>query len=130
LREPSRSRELPFWAVTPVYTPAARSNNINWKLRYFDTEGVEIGWVTADPYDYAITHPDGEKAWSFLLVPWSVYEEPVKASAHYEQTPEGLMMSDVQNYLDLNPKEHLEFIEEETTPRDEIGSTTLIETDD
>jgi hypothetical protein len=33
---------------------------MTWTVRASDSDGIEIGWVTIDPYEYAITHPDGK----------------------------------------------------------------------
>lgn len=31
---------------------------MTWTLRFYDGDGTEIGWVTADPWTVQITHPD------------------------------------------------------------------------
>lgn len=30
---------------------------MTWTLRFYDSVGVEIGWVQTDPWQYKITHP-------------------------------------------------------------------------
>lgn len=34
-------------------------SSVTWTLRVYNGTDEEIGWVTADPYEYEITHPDG-----------------------------------------------------------------------
>jgi hypothetical protein len=77
-------------------------------LRIYDESGTEIVWVTANPYDYEITHPDGTGTrkidfLDYLLDVYAVPEERGHANINGFQTQ-------TAKFLDLSEREHLEYI--------------------
>jgi hypothetical protein len=34
---------------------------VTWTLRFYEEDGTEIGWVTSDPWQVEITHPEPDR---------------------------------------------------------------------
>jgi hypothetical protein len=83
-------------------------------LRLFDERGVEIAMVTADPFEWTITHPDESEEWDRLSVSLegkSTGEEPVHIPDEYIETDAGTfrLHTDAISTHDDTPREHLEW---------------------
>lgn len=100
---------------------------MTWTLRLFDSDGVEIGWVKTGPYEYDITHPDGEDH-SRVSVRIEILENP-EVRGGYKETLGGVQeaMTETLETVDVSGKEHLEYIETELSKLNEVGSTSLVD---
>ena len=85
---------------------------MTWTLRLYDSDGTEIGWVTAGPYEYAITHPSPDDWWG-VKASLAGWREP-KGEAVPEDyaTPGARYQFDNVADLDPTPEEHLGMVEE------------------
>jgi hypothetical protein len=100
---------------------------MTWTLRLHDDNGVEIGWITPDPYEHAITHPDGEEAWDEVKFKFRNSQHPVQGGG-----PEFLESGQeiyTQRFDTLNisgdGKKHGEWLEDECLAIDGVESAVL-----
>ena len=98
---------------------------MTWTLRLYDGGGVEIGWVTVDPYEHQITHPDGPDAYSGLRFRLRRLEDPIIKGGFVEKI--GTEVSRTQQWegVDVSGREHLEYVDEQVSTLDEVASTDL-----
>jgi hypothetical protein len=100
---------------------------VTWTLRLYDSEGIEIAWVRADPYEWEITHPDESSA------RFDVEAEIAGLADAHERvggnpemaTAEWRLVSSRFVYHGETPKEHLEWVEENMQYADGVESTVL-----
>jgi hypothetical protein len=90
---------------------------VTWTLRVYDSDGVEIAWVRADPYECEITHPDSG---------WEGVRDTLRNMESGDERV-GDVHLDGYVFHDDDPKEHLEWVQENMVPGPDadIDSTTL-----
>ena len=98
-----------------------------WTLRLYDESGTEIAWVTADPYEYAMTHPDTTK-YRFKESSLAVSAEGV-APVHSPpvETEDMTIRHDGEERIDSTPKSHLEYVRDQQLKAPDVDSATLID---
>lgn len=97
---------------------------MTWTLRLFDDDGVEIAWVTADPYEYEITHPDA--GWDSLRLSLEGKERGEEALEPTEIHAEDFRIT-IDNSIrhDRTPEDHLSWIRDEVVARSDVESATI-----
>ena len=104
---------------------------MTFKLTLYSNLGVKIGWVTADPYEYSITHDHYPNRFENIERVISDHEPqrrlgPV-GGADDEQLHPGIIEEGY--YEPADPQPHLEALERELLKRN-VGSTVLEEVTD
>lgn len=86
---------------------------MTWTLRLFDADGVEVGWVTADPYEWKITHPTPDE-YDRLRPSLSGWEKPTDCTQKvtFEGDEKWLVLEPFPSNINPDPKEHLEMIQD------------------
>lgn len=99
---------------------------MTWTLRLYDGDGVEVAWVTADPYEWSITYPKTDGRWDGLRVSLEGHERGAEALPPevIETEKLELVLERVKFHRDT-PQEHLEWVKENVTTREQIASASL-----
>lgn len=97
---------------------------MTWTLRLYDANGVEIAWVTANPYTYQITHPD--PGWEGVKVSLEGHESGEEALPGEAVVEDGFSIRfDNVEYHDDTPKSHLEWVRDNVKWSPEVDSVSL-----
>ncbi|MFC3958661.1 hypothetical protein [Halovivax cerinus] len=95
-------------------------------LRLYDSDGAEIAKVTADPYEFEITHPDA--GWDGLRHSLSVKADGVEQLPGESVTVDGVTLPHERfAFHERNPKNHLEYVRENVQYHSDVGSVSLID---
>lgn len=99
---------------------------MTWTLRLYDGNGIEIGWVTADPYEWGITYPDTDADWLGVRVELEGYGNGKEALSGEEVRAHGCSVRfDRVKYHNDTPKSHLEWVRDEMLKGAEVESVSL-----
>jgi hypothetical protein len=100
---------------------------MTWVLYLYDADGVEIGWVQTDPYDFEITHPDGPDVYSGLRYRFRLLEDPDIQAGYTETIETWTVRNQTQENVEVSGKEHLEYVETEVSTLESVASTALVD---
>lgn len=96
---------------------------MTWTLRLYDASDVEIAVVTADPYDWTVTHPNS--GWDDLKHSLRHLADGYEMGIR-ETTYDGWRFHDqIATNRSETPKDHLEYVQENVLGADGVESTTL-----
>lgn len=99
---------------------------MTWTLRLYDGDRIEIGWVTAAPYEWEITHPNTDADWDGIHVSLEGYERG-KEPVHIDDINAGEFRLHFDGSIrhDGDPQEHLEYVRDEMLKDSEVDLVSL-----
>jgi len=110
----------------PLYH-CSRRKGVTWRLRFYDEDGVEIGYVEMpdrETYNVVITHPDsGWGSFEDWLETLERVHEPVDDVGPYHGP--GSWIDHGPQRVRFEPEKHLTRVKEELEENSKVDSTTL-----
>jgi hypothetical protein len=98
---------------------------MTWTVRAYDSDGTEIGWVTINPYEYEITHPDDETTEENRRVSYmfSSNEEPEERGVVQDDLG---VVSTTVNFLEFESgQEHAEYIKDRLMDHTDLSEDAI-----